>query len=100
MDTESKFSNVSFGGDWSENIPNQEEIQLVLNWMEKAVKHSHAKDPRGYEMDETLAFIEMKIEKGAMLSEAFRKAFAIQNGGIRYIQALKVYKQLQNWSGL
>ncbi|MEO0916203.1 MAG: hypothetical protein AAFY31_04360 [Pseudomonadota bacterium] len=68
-----QLGNVSFGGNWSEEILAADEINSVLSVIDAAAAECPDRDVEDESLEAALTYIYMRIEKGPMLQEAFLK---------------------------
>ena len=77
MDRKKQLGNVSFGGDWSEQITVREGIAAAMHQLEMAVSDCMERDPRTPEVDAALELIAARVARGALLADAWRRAASI-----------------------
>ncbi|MCW8842181.1 MAG: hypothetical protein OQK00_02075 [Rhodobacteraceae bacterium] len=95
----SKLGNVSFGGNWSEDILVSDRMDAALDFLDCAARECSDRDVRGEEMDAALAYVAENIEKGAMLATALRHALEQAEPWQRQNGALHVVGMLRRMSG-
>jgi hypothetical protein len=76
MDMKRKLGNVSFGGNWSEDILTSDQLHSVLDFLDMVAARCADEDMRDDRLEEALAYVSGHIEKGDMLAAALRKALA------------------------
>ena len=90
-----KLSNVSFGGNWSEDILASDQMDAVLEFLDRAAWACADRDVRGEEMNTALAYIAENIEKGSMLTAALRHALVTTEPWQRQESALRIVGQIR-----
>jgi len=77
MDMKRKLGNVSFGGNWSEDILTSDQMNSVLDFLDTVAARCVDEDMRGDRLEDALAYVSAHIEKGDMLATALRNGLAM-----------------------
>ncbi|WP_243614789.1 hypothetical protein [Shimia aestuarii] len=77
MDMKGKLGNVSFGGNWSEDILARDQLKNILDFLDLVACKCADEDMRGDRLEEALTYVSEHIEKGDMLAKALRKALTL-----------------------
>ena len=77
MDMKRKLGNVSFGGNWSEDILTSDQLNSVLDFLDTVAARCADEDMRGDRLENALAYVSAHIEKGDMLVAALRNGLAV-----------------------
>ena len=77
MDMKRKLSNVSFGGNWSEDILTSNQMNSVLEFLDTVAARCADEDMRNDTLEDALAYVAVHIEKGDMLAAVMRNALAM-----------------------
>ncbi len=99
MDMKGKLGNVSFGGNWSENILSSDQLHAVLDVLDFAACNCADTDVRGKGLDAALSYVAEHIEKGSILAAALRQALDQPEAWLRQEAALRVVKQIRRIVG-
>lgn len=99
MDIKSKLGNVSFGGNWSEELLTLNEICAMLDIIDLAAEECVERDVNGDELEVAMQFTYAQVEKGPMLVEALRKALSIREPGLRQEEAMRIADYIRRFSG-
>ena len=78
MEYGKKMSNVSFGGNWSEELIEAEKARDILLNFEWAISNCIEKDVNTEAMQEALEYVRLNADKGAMLVERWQKGHSIE----------------------
>jgi hypothetical protein len=95
MDMKGKLGNVSFGGNWSEDILAKDQLHSILDFLDLVACRCADEDMRGDRLEEALAYVSEHIEKGDMLGEALWRALALfeplqrQEAAIRAVRLIE-----------
>lgn len=95
-----QLGNVSFGGNWSEEILAAHEINSVLSVIDAAADECSDSDVEDESLETALTYVYMRIEKGPMLQEAFLKAFRLHHKDLRQKEASRVTDLIRTWAGM
>jgi hypothetical protein len=98
-DVKNQFSNVAFGGSWSEEILNTSELLAALDVIDQAANDCVECDVRSTELEAALTLIQTKVRRGSELCDQFRLAISEQNQGLRMQNAQRAAQRLRLWSG-
>ncbi|MDO6725203.1 hypothetical protein Q4560_18195 [Celeribacter halophilus] len=79
MDMKRKLGNVSFGGNWSEDILTSDQLNSVLDLLDAVAARCADEDMRGDRLEDALVYVSVHIEKGDMLAAAMRNGLAMSN---------------------
>ncbi|MRU14524.1 hypothetical protein FDP25_03665 [Roseovarius sp. A21] len=94
-----KLSNVSFGGNWSEDLFTSDQLYSVLDFLDLAATECADREVRGKDMEAALSYVEEHIEKGTMLTTALRQALAQPEAWMRRDSALRIVAQIRKMVG-
>jgi hypothetical protein len=100
MEKKKQLSNVAFGGNWSEEILVNDELEAVLNVIAQAVTHCANRDVEDEALLNAMLYIRKNVEKGPMLCTAFFKAIRIENQGLRQAESCKAEYLIRQWAGV
>jgi hypothetical protein len=100
MDKKKQLSNVAFGGNWSEQILVNDELQAVLDVIQNAVADCMDRDVEDEALLNAMLYVRKNVEKGPMLCAAFFKAIRIQNQALRYDEVSNVEQMIRLWAGV
>ncbi len=95
MDMKRKLGNVSFGGNWSEDILTSDQLNSVLDFLNTVAARCADEDMRDDRLEEALAYVFAHIEKGDMLATTLRNGLAMsspwqrQEAVIRAVRLIK-----------
>ena len=78
MDFERQMSNVSFGGNWSEELVELAHIRALLANLEWAVENCTERDVNTQAVRQSLEYIHNHIDKGPMLTARWNRGYAIE----------------------
>ncbi len=92
-----KMRNVAFGGNWSEELVSLNERDCALAVLQRAVDICTEEDPRGLELEEALSYLAERVEKGASLTQRFKKALIIPHQEQRAREAAETLRLIRNW---
>ena len=95
MDTKTKLGNVSFGGNWSEEILADERLDGILSFLDNAAEECAERDMRGPEMEAVLSYLAAHVDKGAILAEALKQALHIADSYQRQQAVLRAVRQIR-----
>lgn len=99
MDMKGKLGNVSFGGNWSEDILANDQLHSVLGVLDLAACDCADTDVRGERLDAALSYVAEHIEKGGGLAAALRQALDQPEAWLRQEAALRVVEQIRRIVG-
>ncbi|WP_417269915.1 hypothetical protein [Celeribacter sp.] len=85
-----KLGNVSFGGNWSEDILTADQLTTVFDTLDMVAAQCGDEDMRNISLGGALAYVSEHIEKGEMLAEALRNALEIASPLPRQKAVLRV----------
>lgn len=95
-----KLSNVAFGGSWSENILNEDEMSRALSVLEWAVENCTEQDVKTPELYDALDYIRGRVGKGEILCDSILSSLSLSDPFQRQ-QTLYIYFGLvKRWAGL
>lgn len=100
MEHERQLGAVAFGGSWSEDLVGAERLRAALAILDAAVDRHAEEDPRGPDLDAALALLAREIDRGPLLTQAFRRAFRHAEPGLRDAELRKAAQALRAWAGL
>ncbi len=96
MDMKRKLGNVSFGGNWSEDILTSDQLNSVLEFLDTVAARCADEDMRDDRLEDALAYVSAHIEKGDMLAVALRNALAMTSSWQRQeavVRAVRLIKR-------
>ncbi|WP_417241255.1 hypothetical protein [Celeribacter halophilus] len=96
MDMKRKLGNVSFGGNWSEDILTSNQLNSVLGFLDMVAARCADEDMRNDKLEDTLAYVSAHIEKGDMLVAALRKALAMSSPWQRQEAVLRAVRLIKS----
>lgn len=99
MEHERQLGAVAFGGSWSEDLVGAERVRAALSIIDAAVSRHAEEDPRGPDLDAALALLEREVDRGPMLTAAFRRAFRHPEPGLRDPELRRAAAALRAWAG-
>ena len=97
---EKQLGNVSFGGNWSEELLVLDKLNGLLAIIERAAKDCAERDVRDTDLAQALEEVRTDIEKGPMLVASMEKALAHADPHHRQAEALRVARLVRLWAGL
>lgn len=84
MDRKGQLRNVAFGGAWSEQIAGNEALAAAMGTIDQAVYRTLNEDLRCVpDVESALGLLCVAHPKGVGLAEAWHRALAIPNAGLR-----------------
>jgi hypothetical protein len=99
MDMKRKLGNVSFGGNWSEDILTSDQLNSVLDFLDTVAARCADEDMRDDRLEDALAYVSAHIEKGDMLAAAMRNALAMSSPWQRQEAAHRAVRSIRNSVG-
>jgi hypothetical protein len=96
MDMKRKLGNVSFGGNWSEDILTSDQLNSVLDFLDAVATRCVDEDMRGDRLEDALAYVSAHIEKGDMLAAALRNGLTMSSPWQRQEAALRAVSSIRN----
>ena len=99
-DRKSQLGNVAFGGNWSEEILFNEELNRVLDIIESAAIHCTERDVRGEEFLAAMLYVRKNIKSGPVHCKVMFEALRQENQGLRQQGALKAAQRIRTWAGM
>ena len=94
-----QLGNVAFGGNWSEELVDKDQLKRTLSIIERAAKDCTRRDVRCRQLEKALEEISQTIEKGPQLTRRFMRALAEPNPGLRHIEANRVARIIRRSTG-
>lgn len=85
-----QLGNVAFGGNWSEELVDKDQLQRTLSIIERAARDCARRDVRSRPLEKALNEISLTIEKGPQLTRRFMRALSEPNPGLRHMEANRV----------
>jgi len=79
MDMKRKLGNVSFGGNWSEDLLTSDQLHSVLDFLDTLAARCADEDMRDDRLEDALLYVSAHIEKGDMLVAALRNGLAMSS---------------------
>mgnify|MGYP006954719232 FL=1 len=99
MERKDQLKNVSFGGDWSEQIVVRENVAACLATAERAVRNSCRKDPCHEEALAAVDFLCAQVARGGIMAASWRKAGRIADQGLRRRALEQTLKNIRSGIG-
>ena len=99
MDKNTHYSNVAFGGDWSESTLDRDHIADALTVVEQAVRRCCEHNPRGPELDAAIDILSARTERGPVIADGLRRAFANPDKMAGAQEAAVLLERARNWTG-
>lgn len=78
----------------------EERLRAALAVIDAAVSRHAEEDPRGPDLDAALVLLEREVDRGPMLTAAFRRAFRHPEPGLREPELRRTAAALRAWAGL
>ena len=100
MDFKDKMSNVSFGGNWSEELVEANKARDILMNLEWAVENCTQRDVDTAAVQASLEYVEHHADKGPMLVAKWRRGYAIEIQTIRQKHFEDSYRLIVDYMGL
>ncbi len=98
MDKKTLLSNISFGGDWSEELLVRDKYLAHFSILEQAIDDCLEFDIlQNHRILKALDFIEQNIEKGANYAQSYKKAAHHPNQLLRKIELKNSLKHMRSW---
>ncbi|WP_339713347.1 hypothetical protein [uncultured Sneathiella sp.] len=94
-----QLGNVSFGGNWSEQLVDIDRLKRMLSVIERAARDCASRDVRSRPLEKALEEISLTIEKGPQLTRRFMRALAEPNPGLRHMEASRVARIIRRSVG-
>ncbi|MAL79110.1 MAG: hypothetical protein CMN55_08360 [Sneathiella sp.] len=94
-----QLGNVAFGGNWSEELVDKDQLQRTLSVIERAVRDCARRDVRSRQLEKALEEISRTIEKGPQLTRRFMRSLAEPNPSLRYMEAGRVARIIRRSVG-
>ena len=85
-----QLGNVAFGGNWSEQLVDADQLKRMLSVIERAARDCASRDVRSRPLEKALEEISQTIEKGPQLARRFIRALSEPNPGLRHMEANRV----------
>ncbi|MCY4207585.1 MAG: hypothetical protein OXD29_06500 [Roseovarius sp.] len=95
-----QLRNVAFGGNWSEDIPAEEELRRAINVMEKTAKECAERDGRNEELMEAIHHIRRNMGNRQGLCESFLRALSNENPNLRRMEAKRIARLIRNLANI
>src|SRR5690606_10670301 len=94
-----QLGNVSFGGNWSEELVDKDQLQRMLSVIEQAARDCARRDVRSRQLEKALEEIGLTIEKGPQLARRFMRALSEPNPCLRHMEAGRVARIIRRSVG-
>ena len=99
MDFERQMSNVSFGGNWSEELVELAHIRALLANLEWAVENCTERDVNTQAVRQSLEYNHNHIDKGPMLTARWNRGYAIEIAAHRQDFFAQTYRLIADHMG-
>ena len=99
VERKKQLSNVAFGGNWSEELVDQDRLRSILLVIERAARDCSERDVRGSQLDRALKEIEIMIEKGPQLAGRFRRILTEPHPTVRQQEAQRIARMICRAAG-
>ncbi len=100
MDFKTQLSNVAFGGAWSEALVAQDELQNIMDVLQRAADDCAERDVNDRDFLHALRYVRAEIEKGPMLVEGLQKALLEPHPALRAQAVQRYVAMIREWAGL
>ena len=97
MEFKKKISNVSFGGNWSEELITEYEIVESLTSLQWAVDNCRKQEVNTAEVDTALIHLTKDLEKGKILSDRFKRGHLIIDQNLREAHFRECFRLIKVW---
>ena len=97
MEFKKKISNVSFGGNWSEELITEYEIVESLTSLQWAVDNCRKQDVNTAEVNTALIHLTKDLEKGKILSDRFKRGHLIIDQNLREAHFRECFRLIKVW---
>lgn len=94
-----KLSNVSFGGNWSEELVAAHQLREILENLEWAVENCRERDVKTQAVSEALETLSARMDKGTMLVARWKRGYQIANAQLRYQHFEECYQLIAHQLG-
>ena len=94
-----QLGNVAFGGNWSEELVDKDQLKRTLSVIERAARDCARRDVRSRQLEKALEEISQTIEKGPQLTRRFMRALAEPNPGLRHMEASRMARIIKRSIG-
>ncbi|MGB1344738.1 MAG: hypothetical protein ACPH5I_02925 [Amylibacter sp.] len=97
MEFKKKISNVSFGGNWSEELITEYEIVESLTSLQWAVDNCRKQEVNTAEVNTVLIHLTKDLEKGKILSDRFKRGHLIIDQNLREAHFRECFRLIKVW---
>ena len=97
MEFKKKISNVSFGGNWSEELITAYEIVESLTSLQWAVDNCRKQEVNTAEVNTALIHLTKDLEKGKILSDRFKRGHLIIDQNLREAHFRECFRLIKVW---
>ena len=97
MEFKKKISNVSFGGNWSEELITEYEIVESLTSLQWAVDNCRKQEVNTAEVNTALIHLTKDLEKGKILSDRFKRGHLIIDQNLREAHFRECFRLIKVW---
>lgn len=97
MEFKKKISNVSFGGNWSEELITEYEIVESLTSFQWAVDNCRKQEVNTAEVNTALIHLTKDLEKGKILSDRFKRGHLIIDQNLREAHFRECFRLIKVW---
>ena len=97
MEFKKKISNVSFGGNWSEELITEYKIVESLTSLQWAVDNCRKQEVNTVEVNTALIHLTKDLEKGKILSDRFKRGHLIIDQNLREAHFRECFRLIKVW---
>ena len=97
MEFKKKISNVSFGGNWSEELITEYEILESLTSLQWAIDNCRKQEVNTVEVNTALIHLTKDLEKGKILSDRFKRGHLIIDQNLREAHFRECFRLIKVW---
>jgi len=97
MEFKKKISNVSFGGNWSEELITEYEIVESLTSLQWAVDNCRKQEVNTAEVNTALIHLTKDLEKGKILTDRFKRGHLIIDQNLREAHFRECFRLIKVW---
>ena len=94
-----KLSVVAFGGNWSEELLVDRQLESALETIDQAALECASRDVEDDALTASLKHIGHRIKRGPELGRAFRRAVRTDNMGTRQMEARRIATMIRTSAG-
>ena len=97
MEFKKRISNVSFGGNWSEELITEYEIVESLTSLQWAVDNCRKQEVNTAEVNTALIHLTKDLEKGKILFDRFKRGHLIIDQNLREAHFRECFRLIKVW---